>query len=205
MNVDQRFGRLVAIGAAGKDNRNNLLWSFRCDCGTLYATRATSVRNGYTVSCGCHRSEQSAKTILEYSDPSATRTHGKRDTAEYSTWSHMKQRCNNPKDPKYSDYGARGIKVCKRWEKFENFFSDMGTKPSPDHSIERIDNDGNYSADNCCWAVPSSQARNKRNNIYVSFRGRRMVLKDACREAGINYSTGYMRLQRGWPISRALS
>lgn len=83
-------------------------------------------------------------------------------TVEYRTWFHMRERCNDPNYPRYADYGGRGIKVCARWAKFENFFADMGRRPSPKHSIDRIDNDGDYEPSNCRWATAAQQMSNQR-------------------------------------------
>lgn len=89
-------------------------------------------------------------------------THGKWKSKEWNSWDHMRRRCNNPKDPKYKDYGRRGISVCKEWSSFAVFYADMGDAPSASHSLDRIENDGNYFKANCKWSTPKEQANNRR-------------------------------------------
>lgn len=126
----------------------------KCDCGAVKVVNLASVRAGQSRSCGqCRRSMNSRK-------------HGMWKAPEYSIWAGMKQRCYNPKGTAYHDYGARGIRVCERWQEFQNFFADMGPRPSPRHSVERRDVNGDYEPDNCFWATPDVQARNKRDNKW---------------------------------------
>jgi hypothetical protein len=117
----------------------------------------------------------------------------------------MNRRCSNPQDHKYQDYGGRGITVCDQWkESFETFFKDMGARP-PAHTIERIDNNGDYEPNNCRWATPVEQNQNRRSNIWVEWQGERMILRDAINRAGLPRKAVEHRLKRGWPLERALS
>ena len=114
----------------------------------------------------------------------------------------MKTRCHNKKEESYTRYGGRGITVCDRWlASFEDFLADMGPAPK-EYSIERKDNDGNYEPDNCKWASPVEQARNRMDTVYVEYSGKRLCLKDWAAEFGIGYVTFYSRWSRGWSIER---
>lgn len=132
--------------------------------------------------------------------------HGLSNASSYQLWLQMRDRCNNPNNPRYQSYGGRGIKVCARWDDFANFFKDMGARPSG-QSIDRIDNDGNYEPENCRWASTSEQQRNKRNTVMVQFRGRQMPLAEAIDVSGsaIPSNTIRMRLRAGWALSQALA
>jgi hypothetical protein len=118
----------------------------------------------------------------------------------------MKRRCRNYGDASYVNYGGRGILVCDRWaDDFEAFLADMGHRPSPEHSLDRINNDGNYEPGNCRWATQKDQSNNQRRNRMVEFRGRRMTLQQACEEAGIPHRRVRRRLGEGWNIQSALN
>lgn len=133
--------------------------------------------------------------------------HSKRAsiTAEYNSWISMKTMCNNPNYSGYSDYGGRGISVCDRWGTFDNFLKDMGKKPSPKHSLDRIDNDGNYEPGNCRWATRKQQSRNRRGNRLVNFKGSSMPLAAAIEISGLGHEVVNKRIQRGWTVGAALS
>lgn len=145
----QRFGRLLVIGLESR-NKHRSHWKCQCDCGNEKIAEMGQLHNGHTKSCGCLRKELNT-------------VHGKFNCSEYRSWQAMKSRCENKNTTRYVDYGGRGIKVCERWSKsFENFYIDMGNKPSKKHSIDRKNNDGNYEPDNCRWATIPEQQRNKR-------------------------------------------
>lgn len=123
---------------------------------------------------------------------------------EYEIWCGMRQRCCNPKSKAYRHYGARGIKVCDRWSDFWTFKADMGPRPSAIHTLERIDNDGDYEPGNCCWATMKEQSNNRRSTRVVEYRGALMSLKAATEISGVDYNTVHHRIASGWEVTRAI-
>lgn len=132
-------------------------------------------------------------------------TRGRRNTPEYSAWMGMRRRCSYARGPMFRHYGGRGIKVCAQWESFETFLADLGPRPSGEHSIDRIDNGGDYEPGNVRWATPSEQASNKRTNRMLQFEGRSQTASAWARELGMLYETLLRRLKRGWSVDRALT
>jgi len=157
----------------------------QCSCGNEAVVRLSSLLIGDTNSCGCLGSELSAER-----NRLRNTTHGMSDTREYTIWASMVDRCTNEKCRSYGDYGGRGIKVCDRWRNsFENFYTDMGDKPTG-MSLDRIDNDGDYTPGNCRWATAKEQSRNKRNNRLIEGK----AMAEWCEENDLNYKAVYNRL-----------
>ena len=150
----QRFGRLVVSRRAGTTAHRRSLWECRCDCGNTRLVPADNLKRENTRSCGCLRKEV-AKEL--------NTVHGGTRSREFNTWKGMQRRCYLQSAAGFKNYGGRGIAVCDRWlHSFENFLADMGCKPSPKHSIDRINNDGNYEPGNCRWATAKEQRQNRR-------------------------------------------
>lgn len=186
----KRFGKLTVIGEyptpAGKVRQ----FLCQCDCGQVWNCFYFSVLNGLTTSCGCKRS-----------DPKETFS----DKPEYTTWTSMWTRCRNPKCDMYPSYGGRGIKVCARWKQFKNFLADMGLKPSPSHSLDRIDTEGNYEPSNCRWVDWETQQNNRRNNRHITHNGETKTLAQWARFASMDIPTLHYRLKIGLSMQEALS
>lgn len=162
INVGDRYGFLTIVKEIEPkyDKRNKIVRIFtcNCDCGRSIDVRLYSLRQGKTKSCGCYALKVQKENIIKRNT-----THNLSKTSIYNTWRSMKHRCTNSNNKYYSYYGGRGIKVCDRWlNSFQNFYEDMGPKPTPLHSIDRINVNGNYEPSNCRWATPSEQQKNKR-------------------------------------------
>lgn len=193
----QTFGRLHVQHFAYTKGRN-AYWCCRCACGAICVKQGRSMRSGRTQSCGCLLAQ-----IVQMPRPSR-RTHEMTGTSFYTRWSSMIGRCTNPKNHAYADYGGRGITVCPQWRaSFETFAADMG-EPLPGTWLERRDNNGPYSPENCYWATRHQQANNKRNNRWITHDGITQTLEQWSRATGIGHATIIHRLNHGWTIERAL-
>lgn len=156
----RRYGRLVVVRYIGK-NGYIKMWECRCECGQTKGVRYHHLLQGRVQSCGCLGTERRIAVHLKHGENRA----GNNVSPEYRCWAAMKSRCSNPKQISFPNYGGRGIAVCERWQQsFEAFLADMGRKPTPKHSIDRIDNDGNYEPGNCRWATAKEQRSNQRKH-----------------------------------------
>ena len=172
--IGVKYNKLTAIKELGTNKSRHKMYLFKCACGNDKVATAINVRANRVKSCGC-----------------LSKKHGKFGTNIYSVWAGMKSRCYYEKNENYINYGARGIKVCERWKNsFENFYKDMGDKPSAKHQLDRIDNDGDYDPSNCRWVTPSENCLNRRNkenktgfkNIKVTPYGayRARIVREGC-------------------------
>jgi hypothetical protein len=184
----QRFGRLVAI------RYEMSKWTVVCDCGATKAVASGSLRNGETRSCGCLNRE-----VLSC----RSRTHGMSKTREWAAYSAAKNRCQNPNADRFPEYGARGIEF--RFQDFDSFWAELGPRPSPKHSVDRIDVEGHYEPGNVRWATQKEQCLNRRRARILEFQGRKQNLGTWSEELGIGHNTILARLKRGWSVERALS
>ncbi|HEX5426540.1 MAG TPA: hypothetical protein VFW94_23535 [Candidatus Acidoferrales bacterium] len=182
-----RHGRMTVIARADGPDKSCVYWECLCDCGTRKIVRGKDLRKGAIKSCGCYRDEATQWTT--------TRTHGHASkgqvTPTYRTWMNMRQRCTNPKNQDWEHYGGRGIRVCERWENFDNFLADMGKKPRG-KSIDRRDTDGDYEPGNCLWATQREQCRNKRNNRVIEWRGQKRTMTEWAELSGRKHATQWL-------------
>lgn len=181
-----RYGKL-AVGKPIKSGRN-LKWNCICDCGNTTIVQGSHLRAGYTISCGCCNPRK---------------THGMSNTRVWNIYNNMVQRCTNHNEPAYKNYGGRGIKCL--WDSFEEFYKDMKNGYTDKLTIERINNNGHYCKDNCCWADRNTQANNTRRNIYIKYNGKKQTVAEWCAELDLNYWTVIRRIYRGWNTIKAIT
>lgn len=190
-----RFGNLTVIEFAGNNQYRASMWHCVCDCGNEIITRGEDLRSGKTKSCGCLVTTNHFKT------------HGESDTQLYRKWNSMLRRCEDPSYHAYKNYGGRGIEVCDDWHDFTIFRDWVNeTRTDISLSLDRIDNDGNYSPDNCKWSTNQEQQNNKRNNLYFSLNDEVHTLSDWCRILNLPYSVIQSRITAsGWSFEQAIS
>lgn len=184
-----RFGSVTVLRRTGTCSSRDAKWLYRCDCGVEHESSGYSIRKVKGFTCPeC--------TVIRVSQASIK--HGKTETPEYKTWTDVKTRCLNPSSTGYKNYGGRGITICNRWkDSFEAFLEDMGEKPTPNHSIDRIDNDGNYEPGNCQWVTIEEQIRNRRITIKVEVNGATKTLAEWCKEYDCTFASAYYRYRQG--------
>jgi hypothetical protein len=203
--VGKKFGDWTVLRKMDKNpdkprsTRDSWVWC-RCVCGVERAVRLATLHYGSSTSCGCHRLEKTMAT-----NRIRLTTHGMSDTRTYAVWHAMRGRCEYTAHQSYALYGGRGIAVCPQWSRFETFLRDMGHKP-PGKSLDRIDNDGDYSPENCRWASTHEQARNRRGTKRILFNGERRCLSEWAEKLGLSYFLIHRRIIRaGWSPERAFS
>ena len=189
-----RFGRLVALESRGHNKHKHPLWLCRCDCGKEVVSQFPR-----RLSCGCLQREKARERMQRIN-----KTHGFSCELWYQRWSKMIYRCTNPSDKYWKDYGGRGITVCERWLYPNNFYADMGAPPIG-CSLDRIDNDGPYSPENCRWTDMKTQARNKSNNRRITHDGITLSLADWGDRVGMRGNVIQKRIGRGWTVREALT
>lgn len=192
----QRFSKLVALSTTGLKDHGTAIWRCVCDCGCYANVSTRNLRSGHTRSCGCLKGG-----LVQHGE-----TVTKEFSAEYIVWQSMRHRVvwkNNSKD--HERYQGRGISCCERWNSYENFLSDMGRRPSPKHSLDRIDNNGDYEPGNCRWATKKQQARNRRTNRVIEYNGIILCVAEWSEKLGLAQATINQRLTLGWSAERALT
>lgn len=183
----QRFTLLLVIGYADKGH-----WHCVCDCGNLRTIHGPQLRRGRAKSCGCKNTRPRGEVTTNEELP------------EYEAYASAKGRCFNPTNHAYNNYGGRGIEF--RFTSFEEFFTEVGQRPSPYHQLERIDNNGHYEKGNVTWATAREQANNRRSNHCITFQGKTQTLANWCRELNLfSPELLSMRLRAGWNIEKALT
>lgn len=205
----QEFGRWKVISFAGSDN--GAIWLCQCSCGS--APRLVGAKNLFqgSRSCGCIQREKASETgktlyLRRRIVPCAVKTHGMSKTPEYRAWNQMIQRCTNKKIRNYSDYGGRGIKVCKEWlTSFEAFYKHIGPRPSAKHSLDRIENDKGYEPGNVRWATDPQQRDNSRHPRKFFYDGQMLSTAEIARRVGMKMHTlRYRLVVLGWSLDRAI-
>lgn len=192
--VGKRFGKLTVISENGRSNHGDKIWLCRCDCGKITTSYTSILNRGYKMSCGCEVG-------------SNFRTHNHSKERLYSIWKDIKSRCNNPHEKAYNNYGGRGITICDEWSDYMVFRTwALSHGYRDDLTIDRIDVNGNYEPSNCRWATIKEQARNKRDTIWVSYKGQTKCLTEWAEILNINQATLRHRIcDYGWSVEKAFN
>lgn len=189
------FGRWTVLEFS-HTSKKVYYWKCRCECGAIKAIASANLIRGKSLSCGCLAKELASKR---------EKTHGLSKSRTYRIWAGMKTRCTNPNETSWKYYGGRGIKLCDRWEKFQNFLEDMGEAPSKSHSIERMNVNGNYCKENCRWIEFKFQARNTTKNTLITHNGVTLCAAEWCEKLKVPYKLIMERIARGLTFEQAVS
>jgi hypothetical protein len=197
--IGRKFNRWTVIASAAPidcPSKSLPRWLCKCECGEIRPVIAGSLKNGSSQSCGCLTRERSSEKHTK---------HGQCTRPEYAVWQAMNARCFNPNNPRYADYGERGISVCAEWRDFAVFIRDLGDRPSARHSLDRIDNSKGYEPTNCKWSLPHDQMTNRRCTRFVDVDGVKIPLATLAHEHSIPANTLRFRILNGWSLTDALS
>ena len=196
----RRFGKLTVLRRT-TNRGNKTMWECECDCGSVTVVSGSNLVQGNVKSCGCLWKE----TVPSVNKEKRTR-HSESNTKLHKTWCNMRYRCNNPNCKFYSNYGGRGIKICKEWEIYENFRDwSLANGFEEGLSIDRIDNDGNYEPTNCRWVETKTQINNRRVSHNLTYQGVTHTIAEWSDITGIKWTTIKERLKHGWSIEKVLT
>lgn len=188
-----KFNRLTLLNRLPKQPGKAARGRFQCDCGTIKDAQLNAVVSGSTKSCGC--------LVREYYESGTVRSHGDHNSLEYKSWTQMKSRCFDPKNPSYGRYGGRGVGVCDWWQGkdgYAHFLADMGRRPTKDHSLDRWpDQDGDYEPGNCRWATRLEQQANRACARLLTYNGETMTMLQWANRLGMSWTSLANRAKRG--------
>lgn len=204
--INHTFGFLTVVSASSQRTKRHISkWKCLCICGKMVLRTLGDIKRRPTSSCGCQHKRLASEANKTHGF-TCGQTNGRKRPTEYTSWANMIARCTNKKHPRYKDYGGRGIKVCKRWcLSFAAFITDMGMKPTPQHTIERRDNSKGYSPTNCRWATKQEQNYNTRCSHFVTFQDQTLTIAQWSEKTGISKSLLSFRIRKGWPVELALT
>lgn len=183
ISIGRKYGMLTVLSLLEKRVRGRKVWMCQCGCGKTSNVVSDQLSSGKTRSCGCLR-------IL-------STTHGMTGTPTYLSWRQLMRRCYGTNSIRFKNYGGRGIKVCDSWHDFKNFYNDMGEKPTQKHTIDRIDNNGNYEPSNCRWATEKQQQNNRSNNRKITHKGETHTVAEWADITGLDYKLIHNRIAKG--------
>ena len=192
-----KFTRLTVISRAANSKAGQTCWNCRCDCGNEVVVQGAALKDGHSKSCGCIKIEQTIAMNTKHGHTA------KGISPTYHSWTAMISRCTDANDAGFPAYGGRGIAVCPEWRDFRNFLRDMGEKPDR-MSLDRVDVDGDYEPSNCRWATATEQARNKRNNRRLTFKGETRLVREWADLYGLPVTSLMYRLNAGWSTEDSL-